>query len=204
MAEIQQTNGHGRNKTRQKKANLRVDFTPMVDMNMLLITFFMLATTMTKPQTMKITMPADSQKPPTNVPKSKAVTVYLGKNHSVYYFMGEPNLNKPNYLTSTNFSSEGLRKILLDKNKEIINQMKILNAKKSAQQISKEDYEESMHSLEEKISIVLIKPLNTSTYNDMVNALDEMLITDINKYMIAKLDDKDKVMLKNSSIEFNK
>lgn len=204
MAELQQTNGWSNSHTRQKKAQLRVDFTPMVDMNMLLITFFMLATTMTKPQTMKITMPANEQKPPTNVPKSKAVTVYLANNHSVYYFVGEPDLSTQNYLTATNFSTNGLRKMLLEKNAPIIQKIKFLNAGRAAQKISKSDYENQIAELKDKKSIVLIKPLDTATYNDMVNALDEMLITDISKYMVAKLDDNDKIMLKNSNIEFRK
>ena len=45
--------------SKQKKMNARVDFTPMVDMIMLLVTFFMLCTTLLKPQTMQITMPSD-------------------------------------------------------------------------------------------------------------------------------------------------
>ena len=50
MAEVQQKdNGGGKGK--QKKMTIRVDFTPMVDMNMLLITFFMLCTSLSKPQT---------------------------------------------------------------------------------------------------------------------------------------------------------
>ena len=46
-------------KSKQKKMNARVDFTPMVDMIMLLVTFFMLCTTLLKPQTMEISMPSD-------------------------------------------------------------------------------------------------------------------------------------------------
>jgi biopolymer transport protein ExbD len=39
-----------KNTSKQKKINVRVDFTPMVDMMMLLITFFMLCTSLAKPQ----------------------------------------------------------------------------------------------------------------------------------------------------------
>ena len=47
--------------SKQKKMNVRVDFTPMVDMLMLLITFFMLCTTLSKPQTMELTMPSNDE-----------------------------------------------------------------------------------------------------------------------------------------------
>ena len=50
-AEVQESGGKN-GKSKQKKFAVRVDFTPMVDMNMLLITFFMLCTTLSKPQTM--------------------------------------------------------------------------------------------------------------------------------------------------------
>ena len=58
MAEVTEGGNEKRSKSKQKKMAVRVDFTPMVDMNMLLITFFMLCTTMSKPQTMEISMPA--------------------------------------------------------------------------------------------------------------------------------------------------
>lgn len=47
--------------SKQKKMSSRVDFTPMVDMIMLLVTFFMLCTTLLKPQTMEISMPSDKE-----------------------------------------------------------------------------------------------------------------------------------------------
>lgn len=205
MAEIQQTQNGGRNRTRQKKAQLHVDFTPMVDMNMLLITFFMLATSMSKPQSMKITMPTNEKTPDSTViPESKAVTAYLGKDHKVYFFQGYPNLNKPNFLTETNFSSVGFRNVLLKKNAEIATQIQELRQMKANLKISKENFDKEVSKLKEKSPIVVIKPLDNSTYDDMVNALDEMLITSIGKYMITKVDANDIAMLKNSNVEFEK
>ena len=52
-AEVQESSKKGKG-SKQKKMTVRVDFTPMVDMNMLRITFFMLCTTLSKPQTMEI------------------------------------------------------------------------------------------------------------------------------------------------------
>ena len=60
-AEVQESSGKKRGKGKQKKMTVRVDFTPMVDMNMLLITFFMLCTTLSKPQTMEISMPSNDK-----------------------------------------------------------------------------------------------------------------------------------------------
>ena len=61
MAEVQ-TGGGEQKKVKPKIMSLRVDFTPMVDMNMLLITFFMFCTSLAKPQTMDITMPVKDDK----------------------------------------------------------------------------------------------------------------------------------------------
>ncbi len=66
--------------SRQKKFETRIDFTPMVDMNMLLITFFMLCTTMIKSQTLQIMLPTneevkDEQK--NKVKQSEAVTIII-------------------------------------------------------------------------------------------------------------------------------
>ncbi len=61
MAEVQQNDKGGGKKGHQKKMQIRVDFTPMVDMNMLLITFFMLCTTMIKSQTLTIALPSNEK-----------------------------------------------------------------------------------------------------------------------------------------------
>ena len=74
--------------SKQKKMTTRVDFTPMVDMMMLLITFFMLCTTLAKPQTLELTMPTNDENQ-TEEQKSKTkasytITVYIAADKSVY------------------------------------------------------------------------------------------------------------------------
>ena len=73
-------------KSKQKKMNVRVDFTPMVDMLMLLITFFMLCTTLSKPSTMELTMPSKDVNQP-DVKKNEAK-----ESHSITIFIGRISL----------------------------------------------------------------------------------------------------------------
>ena len=110
MAEVQEKSGNDGKKGGQKKMHIRVDFTPMVDMNMLLITFFMLCTTMIKSQTLTIAMPSNEKVENTeNMSQASAddaVTIIVdakrkpGTNlvdtvngmvvNEVYYYFGKP------------------------------------------------------------------------------------------------------------------
>ena len=111
-AEIQESGRKGKS-TKQKKMAVRVDFTPMVDMNMLLITFFMLCTTLIKPQTMELSMPSnekdltDEQK--SKVKASQAITLLLADNDKLYYYEGEPNYQDYTSLKETSYDADGLR-----------------------------------------------------------------------------------------------
>ena len=110
MAEVQQNDGGGKGKNHQKKMTIRVDFTPMVDMNMLLITFFMLCTTMIKSQTLNIALPSnekvDNVENMSQASADDAITIILDAKrksgsmvpdtvngkvvNEVYYFDGKP------------------------------------------------------------------------------------------------------------------
>ena len=111
MAQIEPSDKGGKKKGAQKKIAIHVDFTPMVDMNMLLITFFMLCTTMIQQRTVKIFLPSNDQniqdKDRTEANKKDAVTLILDTEykdavhpmkdangntlHRVYYYEGEAN-----------------------------------------------------------------------------------------------------------------
>ncbi len=201
-------NKKGKKKGEMKKADTRVNFTPLVDMIMLLLTFFMLATTLSKPQTMEISMPAKDKvtvEEQNEVKASEAFTIYLGAEHKVYYYEGLPNIEEPDYLKETDFSANGLRSILIEKNRNIVQQVRELENRKSLLQISKEEYNKQLSDLKNSKGspVVIIKPLESSTYSDMIAALDEMLITSIGKYAIVDINDDDKTMLQNSSFPVN-
>ena len=201
-------NKKGKKKGEMKKADTRVNFTPLVDMIMLLLTFFMLATTLSKPQTMEISMPAKDKvtvEEQNEVKASEAFTIYLGAEHKVYYYEGLPNIEEPDYLKETDFSANGLRSILIEKNRNIVQQVRELENRKSLLQISKEEYNKQLSNLKNSKGspVVIIKPLESSTYSDMIAALDEMLITSVGKYAIVDINDDDKTMLRNSSFPVN-
>lgn len=105
-------------KQRQKKFDTRIDFTPMVDMNMLLITFFMLCTSLAKPQAMHLTMPAkDENMTSEDKDKSKTeqtITIYLADNDKLYYYIVDKkeDFGKPEFLKETTWGKEGIREAL--------------------------------------------------------------------------------------------
>ncbi|MDR1742922.1 MAG: biopolymer transporter ExbD [Dysgonamonadaceae bacterium] len=208
MASID-TGGGEAQKGKPKKQTLRVDFTPMVDMNMLLITFFMFCTTLSKPQIMDIAMPTDQEVDETEVPKvkeSKAITLLLGEDNKVYYYLGkldESAYKDYNTLKETTYSTresnEGLRDILLERNAEASAQMRALKIEKAEKKVSEEDYKTRSREIKGDIDAltVIIKPTKDSNYKNLVDALDEMQICSVGKYAIVDMTEGDYFLLEN-------
>ena len=116
MAEI--TNSSPQNKggkVRSRKMSTRIDMTPMVDLAFLLLTFFMLTTTFLKSQVMEVDMPEKSIAAPPPINVKKVLTLVLGANNKVYWYMGYA---EPPY-KATDFSPGGVRKLLMEKNAQI-------------------------------------------------------------------------------------
>ncbi|MDE7443702.1 MAG: biopolymer transporter ExbD, partial [Muribaculaceae bacterium] len=133
MAQIEQSDNGKKKKGAQKKMQIHVDFTPMVDMNMLLITFFMLCTTMIKSQTLQIALPTNEkleQEQQNKTKQSEAVTLILDTErdangfvktefdettgreypkHIVYYSEGKPEMadeDKDGFVDNPNIKVE--------------------------------------------------------------------------------------------------
>lgn len=168
MADIN-TSGGGRHesKLKAKKMSTRVDFTPMVDLAFLLISFFMLTTTLNDPVAMQLAMPKpieDGQEDAgEDVKESQVLTIIIDKD-AVWYYEGIPEEITTESLQQTHFGPSGLRQVIL----------------------AKQDRVEAAFGDKEK-TICLIKMTEEAYYNDMVSALDEMDITKTKIFAIQEL-----------------
>jgi biopolymer transport protein ExbD len=185
MAEMDTSSSGGKGKhqgTKSKKQSTRVDMTPMVDLGFLLITFFMLTTTMSKPKTMDLIMPKDTQdeKEQNKVKESTALTILLGKKDRVYYYEGlaqDPNASaNPEFFKATSFANKGgIRDVIIKKRDEVA---QLRNAKGEPEDV-----------------VVIIKADDDATYKDFVDILDEMAINRIQRYATVDISDQDKTWI---------
>ena len=169
MAAIDQPTPRTGKKPRARQHNFRLDMTPMVDLAFLLLTFFMLTTTFAKPRVMQLTMPVKNSNQQTDLARSRAMTIVLGPAHRVYYYLG---LNAPDdpsvvmpVLHATNFGPRGIRQALLARQRQLPE------------------------------PVVLIKAGPRAKYQDMVDILDEMNITNQKKYALTELTAADRQLL---------
>ena len=204
MAEIQESSNDKKGgKNKQKKMAVRVDFTPMVDMNMLLITFFMLCTSLSKPQTMEISMPSNdksiTESQQTKVKASQAITLLLADGDKLYYYDGEPNYKDYTCLKETEYGADGLRAMLLQRNRAAVNEVNALKQQKQALQVSDEEYSKRLSEIKsgKETPTVIIKATDNASYMNLIDALDEMQICNIGKYVITDLSEGDKFLLDN-------
>lgn len=205
--------------SKQKKINVRVDFTPMVDMMMLLITFFMLCTSLAKPQTMELSMPSNdknmTEQDKSVTKASYTITIYVAGNNKIYYVAGLPKYDDPSTLKETTWGKDGIRKVLIQHTTEDNTQpvLEVMKAKAELD-LKKDQMPDSVYSKElsqikrgeingQKIQTmtVIIKATDKASYKNVVDALDEMQICSIGKYVLDKISKDDEKLLKAKGVE---
>lgn len=102
-----QKRGRSGKRKGKKRVGFRLDMTPLVDITFLLLTFFMLTTSMIMPQTMEMNVPPELEKP-VDVAMSKLLTIRIRQDGKVFYNMG---VDAP-----TRVTLQGLRKVVVDQN----------------------------------------------------------------------------------------
>lgn len=173
MAELDTSKGGGHGKheggVRSKKLSTRVDLTPMVDLAFLLITFFMLTTTLNKPKAMQLNMPKKTniEEEKQDVGECQVLNVLLDTLDHVWYYEG---LQVAGLLQTTFSGDGGIRKEIMKKLKKVPDECPL------TQKGKKRD------------AIVLIKLMKGARYKNMVDILDEMDITGCKIYAIQDPD----------------
>jgi biopolymer transport protein ExbD len=118
MADVDLSQSKGKQKhtgkKKKKRVGVRIDMTPMVDVAFLLLTFFMLTTTMNKPQTMEINLPPEGTK--AEVAESNLLTLRITDDFKIYWNVGT---EKPATVDGTNKREKliNLGKMLKERNK---------------------------------------------------------------------------------------
>jgi len=211
MAELNTDDGGGGGKhggkVKAKKSSTKIDMTPMVDLAFLLLTFFMLTTTFSKPQAMEINMPVkDKIEDPPKIPGNQTLTLLLSDKNRIFYYMGADDPNLPPTVEYTSFANNGIRKLLIDKNKEInktYNKVEALKKEFLDGKIDQKKYKEEKNKVvgDKKALIVLIKADEQSNYKNLVDILDEMSICNIGRYAIVDITTSETDMIKNIVVQ---
>lgn len=192
-------------KKKPKKQSTNIDMTPMVDLMCLLITFFMLTTAFSKPKVMEITMPekkTDQDQSETKINEKRVLNILLTGDDKVYYYPGMADPKKPPLptLISTDFSKDGIRKLLLKKNETVFREVEELKAKVLKGEVIMADSTLTRKIKEIKKSdksspIILIKADDKARYKNIVDIIDEMAICNIASYAVVDISDVELEML---------
>lgn len=153
----QESSGKRRNK-RQKEQDINVDMNPMVDLAFLLLTFFMLTTTFSKPQVMELVMPVQPEEGAVEqeqaVKESKAVTLVLDGEDAIFWYQG---VTDP-VVQQTDYSNSGIRQLL-------------------------KEWQQNIDGM-----VLLIKPGEAARFENLVDVLDEVNLSKIERYAIVDLE----------------
>lgn len=179
MADMEVAESSGRHKgTRSKKLSTRVDMTPMCDVGFLLITFFMLTTTLQKAKTMNLFLPHDveNKDQQNKVKESQALTILMGKDNNLYYYYGigtDASKDPVNNVVKTTYDLKGgIGDVISNKWKSVI-----------------------QNSGGQDSMVVIIKPTAQASYENVVSILDDMNIYEVKKYALDTASTNDVKMI---------
>ena len=150
--------------------------TPMVDLGFLLISFFVITTELSRSRAMNLIMPKDG--PPMDLGQSNAMTVLLDKGNTIYYYYGDwPAALASGHVEQTTYSGENsIRDHILQKQQQL-----------ASNPVNKEGKDGLM---------LLIKATDNASYENLVDVLDEIAITNVKKYAVVKISPQETTWLR--------
>ena len=169
-------------KLKMPRKSTNVDMTAMCDVAFLLLTFFILTTTMYKPSTLQLTFPVpqDEANKPELQKVNNALTIFLTKSDQILYYRdafkpGETQLTRTDFSQITNF--------LIDENRSTFDQVQELGRRFNANEIDQVAYDTLRNNVQKRDEalFVIIKPDPDAKYRNMIDMVDEMDISGIGR-----------------------
>ena len=200
MAEIAEGGGggHGKGKKRAKKSSTRVDMTPMVDLAFLLLTFFVLTSTFSKPKMLPLAYPAKvDEKTDIKGPKMNNGITFLLSEDRIFYYQGEyynkDHRDKDGSVTElkeVDFGTgeKSVRKLLGKLNNYVLVKKQGLDEKLKRKELDDSTYLTKLDALRVKREAlkVLIKTDEEALCKNFIDLVDELKIAEIG--VIAPVD----------------
>lgn len=161
----------GRQNKKAQSGSIIMDMNAMVDLAFLLLTFFMLTTTMLKPKAIELVMPVpdeddDETTEVLTIKESRAITLIPMPDNELYYYQGFSEA----VVEISTYGALGIRSILLD------------------------------HVETTDEPIIIIKAHPESTFENLIALIDEMNITRIERYAIDQYGPKEEQLLAEAGI----
>jgi biopolymer transport protein ExbD len=195
MAEIAEGGGGGgghKGKKRAKKQSTRIDMTPMVDLAFLLLTFFVLTSTFSKPKSMELTFPVPPKDPNIKNEVKNGITLLLTKDDRIFYYKKEfkpKESPEATQLTEVSFAQGGLHKFLADENKWAQEEIKKLDTRLINKQIADTTHKRMVRDIKANTQAptILIKTDDKATYKNVIDVIDELNINLVGKYVVVDI-----------------
>ena len=210
MAEIIQAEGKQKGgKKKAKKFSTHIDMTPMVDLMCLLITFFMLTTAFSKPKAMEITMPEKKDDPTVKAPEIQAdrtINILVSGDDKIYYYFGLADPKKPlPQLVKTDYSKDGIRKMLLQRNKLVFKAVtdlrdKVIRGEEVMADSTLTRKIKELKKSDKLAPIILIKADEKAKYKNLVDIIDEMAICTVANYAVVDIAPIEKQMIDGTAV----
>jgi biopolymer transport protein ExbD len=196
MAEILTGNTENR-KGRRKPVMMRLDMTPLVDLAFLLLTFFILSTTLSVKRMLPVNYPKE-QGAPLPIDNSRAMTFLLGEEEqSLFYYTGVFNADSNSVIAVDVLKGE-FEKLIREKNAAVIAEMSELKKDFLSGQITEENYLKQARAIKNEnpdAPYFLIKTADKTKYQHLVSLLDKLNKNEASQYAVQDMSPQEKQVL---------
>jgi biopolymer transport protein ExbD len=178
---------------KKRRIHIRIDMTPMVDIVMLLLIFYMVTTVFSMPQAMEINLPPKDETEPVEVKESNLLTIRIDDEDRFFWNVGNPAENLPLMIPNINPPTDTLYRVNSDSLRSVLKNLNFENPKLNTLiLISRKARYEAMVDVLDEID-VLERSWNAAKAEQLGKKIDELTKEEkfSYRYAMGEWEDKD-------------